>query len=776
MVAVRAFWVRAFEAAWPYTPPGELTSRTHSTLCAGSRTPHVTRGGHAGRETRRHRRGTRVALKSEREGGVRSEGIRRRFLGHRSRGRCEARTHAACVQCTRSRDSQLHFELDQIHPMPRPAAASPLAGAPRRLASSVAVTAAAVALLAVPARAASTTPTHTASQTAAASGLPTSSPSYAPGIISTVAGTGIAAFSGDGGAATSTAMNLPSGITFDSEGNLFIADRGSHRVRRVATGTGIITTVAGNGLAASSGDGGAATSASINAPHDVCFDPDGNLLIAEYDGHRVRRVAAGTGIITTFAGMSGTGACLYGGDGGQATNAQLCAPTFVVSSSTGDIVIADHGNRRVRRVAIGTGIISTVAGNGVLGYSGDGGAATSASMSRPGGIILDQAGNLFIADHQNYRVRKVAVGTGIISTVAGDGVARFSGDGGAAMNASLNLPQGLAFDQRGNLLVADRDNCRVRRVATDTGIISTVAGNGSCRFSGDGGAASSAGLNFPSGIVLDPTGNLFMTDSSNHRVRRVSAPTQPSNTPSVTPTCIITPSFSSSKISSNSASATPTPGTVQTIWLDSSWSRPHHAIFDSDGALYVALHQGRSAIIKMVGGMETVLVTGTQGPTGFALAPSGDLLVADYGNNRVLQVDRQSGAAITIATTQGNLWGIAVTPTGDLLMTDRTYHVIMKQSLTGTSGAVRIAGAVGSPGTAGEGGPASAAQLNTPFGIKSDQHGNVYFADFGNGRICRIDSHTGILTVIARDLAAPAGVAVDCSGDVFSRHLRSRLA
>ena len=414
--------------------------------------------------------------------------------------------------------------------MPRPAAPAPLARRQRASALSLSLAAAAL-LAAAPARAASVTPTRTATPSPTTVS-PSSSPSYVPGVISTVAGTGVAGFGGDGSAATSAAIFAPDGVALDNRGNLYIADRNNHRVRRVAADTGTITTVVGTGMPGSLGDSGAATSASVNEPHDVCFDTHGNLFIAEFLGHRVRRVAAGTGVITTVAG---TGVQGFGGDGGPATNAPLSHPVFLVMEPSGSLLISEYGGHRVRRVAVSTGVIGTVAGNGVAGFSGDGAAATSARISQPEGLALHLSGDLYIVDYGNHRVRKVSAGTGVISTVAGNGVPRFSGDSGAATSASFSGPVGIAFDQDGNMFIADFGNCRLRKVASGTGIISTAAGNGVCGSSGDGGAATSASLSFPTGIALDSAGTVFVGDRGNHRIRRVSVLSQPSSTPSATP-------------------------------------------------------------------------------------------------------------------------------------------------------------------------------------------------------------------------------------------------
>jgi sugar lactone lactonase YvrE len=329
-------------------------------------------------------------------------------------------------------------------------------------------------------------------------------------IITTVAGNGTNGFSGDNGAATNARLYHPTGLAFDSTGNLFIADQSNNRIRKVDT-NGIITTVAGKSGSGSSGDGGAATNASLNSPQTVGFDAAGNLYIAGYTDCRVRKVDA-SGIITTVAG---NGAWAYSGDGGWAISASLNHPTGVTFDASGNMYISDCWNNRVRKVDA-NGIITTVAGKGTQGFSGDGGTATNASLSNPYAVAFDVAGNMYIPDWQNNRIRKVAT-NGIITTVAGGGS---GGDGGLATNASLNQPQGVAFDAFGNLYIADWANSRVRKVANN-GIISTVVGNGSYGYSGDGGAATKASLNEPPCIVFDIAGNMFIADWQNNRVREV---------------------------------------------------------------------------------------------------------------------------------------------------------------------------------------------------------------------------------------------------------------
>src|SRR5664280_996461 len=279
-----------------------------------------------------------------------------------------------------------------------------------------------------------------------------------------------------------------------------------------------ITTVAGNGnfFYPFSGDGGAATNASLLSPNGVAFDASGNLYIVDSADIRLRKVDT-NGIITTVAGNGSQG---YSGDGGAATNASLNNLTGVACDASDNLYISDIGNNRLRKVDT-NGIITTVAGNGNIGYSGDGGAATNASLYYPFGMACDAFGNLYFADANNYRIRRVDT-NGIITNVAGNGSGIVSngqvGDGGAATNAILLSPDGVAFDASGNLYVADLD--RIRKVDSN-GIITTVAGNGNSGYSGDGNEATNASLYFPEGVACDASGNLYIADEINNRIREV---------------------------------------------------------------------------------------------------------------------------------------------------------------------------------------------------------------------------------------------------------------
>jgi hypothetical protein len=337
-------------------------------------------------------------------------------------------------------------------------------------------------------------------------------------VISTVAGNGTNATAGDGGPATSASLR-PGGLALDGAGNIYIADPAKSVIRKVNT-AGIITTVAGNGngSTAFSGDGGPATSASIyiipSNHNGIAVDGAGNLYIAD-DGHnRVRKVDT-AGIITTVAG---TGTLGFSGDGGPAKNAMLWRPNAVAVDGAGNLYIADADNFRIRKVDT-AGVITTVAGNGAIGSSGDGGLAINAALFEIRGVAVDGAGNIYISDQAAKSVRKVNA-AGIISTVAGNGTLGFSGDGGPATSAAFNAPYNTAVDAAGNLYIADFGNRRVRKVDT-AGIIRSIAGGGgSAANIGDGGPPTSALLD-PTDVAVDSAGNLYIADVATNRVRKI---------------------------------------------------------------------------------------------------------------------------------------------------------------------------------------------------------------------------------------------------------------
>ena len=330
----------------------------------------------------------------------------------------------------------------------------------------------------------------------------------AQNIITTVAGNGAIAYTGDGGPEISAATGAID-VKFDASGNMFIVDVNNNVIRKVNT-AGVITTVVGNGVAGFSGDGGPANAAQLNYPNAIAFDATGNLYISDGNNGRVRKVDA-AGVITTFAG-GGTGPL---GDGGAAIAATLS--TNGITCNSGNLYIADNSNQRIRKVSA-SGIITTVAGNGTPGFSGDGGPATSAKLLFPTSTAFDIAGNMYISDGANVRIRKVSTG-GIITTYAGNGTQGYSGDGGPAASAELFQPTGIFMDGSDNLYIADQLSNRIRKVS-NTGIITTIAGNGTRAFSGDGGQATSAELNWPWGVCIH-AGNLYIADTDNYRIRKV---------------------------------------------------------------------------------------------------------------------------------------------------------------------------------------------------------------------------------------------------------------
>jgi len=333
-------------------------------------------------------------------------------------------------------------------------------------------------------------------------------------IITTVAGNGTATYNGDNINATAASLNSPFGVAIDGVGNLYITDTGNQRIRKV-TPTGTITTVAGNGVSGYWGDGGQATAAQINNPEDVAFDAAGNMYITDVNYAVVRKIST-AGIITTVAGNGTQG---YSGDNAAATAAQLKYPTGLAIDAAGNFYIADYTNNVIRKVTP-AGIISTVAGNGVQGYSGDNGMATVAQLYAPRKVAIDATGNLYIADAGNNVIRKVNT-AGVITTFAGNGTAAYSGDNGQATSATLNYPAALTIDATNNLYIADDGNHVIRKV-TQGGIITTFAGNGIPSYSGDGGQAIAAAMQNPGGLALDSYGNLYIADYWDNRVRQVS--------------------------------------------------------------------------------------------------------------------------------------------------------------------------------------------------------------------------------------------------------------
>lgn len=508
----------------------------------------------------------------------------------------------------------------------------------------------------------------------------------ASGIITTLAGGGAPADGlGDGALATDARLNEPVGLGLDSAGNLFIADRENHRIRRVDIQTGVITTVAGDGVEAFSGDGGPASAASLAGPTGLDFDREGNLLVADSRNSRVRRIDASSWIIETVAG---NGDFNFAGDGGPAVDAVLDDPRGIVADAAGNLVIADSGNNRVRKVDGRTGIITTLAGNGEISVLNDNGPATTANLTFPEAVAFDAQGNLLIADNGNFRVRRVDMDQ-VITTFAGGGSPADSlGDGGPATEAEFCTLYGIAADDQGNLFVADGFDHLVRRIDAQTQIITSVAGTPKQEgFSGDGGPATSAMLNQPRGVAVDGDGNLYIADSANHRIRKVDLST----------------------------------GIITTA------AGTGDADFSGDG--------GPAAAASI------------SEPLAVAVDSEGNLYIADFGSLRVRRVDSQ-GIISTVAgggdpteglgdgglATEADVFPKALFLDGDgnLYITD----VAGIRRVDAATGIIEtIVGLPLEDGFSGDNGPANQARLLQPSGIAFDPQGNLFIADTFNHRI-----------------------------------------
>jgi uncharacterized protein (TIGR03437 family) len=523
-------------------------------------------------------------------------------------------------------------------------------------------------------------------------------------------------------------------VAADGAGNLFIADTDNFRIRKVSA-SGIITTVAGGGTLAEA-DGGPATSA-ILTPSSVAVDSDGNLFVAEAGfaspgnysvPFRIRKVSP-TGMITTVAGggtLSGASA-----DGGPATNAKL-DPSGVAVDSAGNLYIADGCSicvpefsgisHRIRKVSSG-GTITTVAGGGTAGL-GDGGPATSANISYPAGVAADAEGNLFIADRFNYRLRKVSP-SGIITTAAGDGTGRFyssayvdpATDDRPATSARLSHPRGTAVDGAGNLLIADTGNHRVRRVSTE-GIITTVAGNGTAGFSGDGGPATSAQLSAPISLAVDGAGNVFFVDAGNGRVRKVS-----SNG------IITTVAGNGTRGSSGDggpAISAALGGFSCNVWCGG-------VAVDGVGSLFIA----DSGSIRQVSpsGIITTVAGGDgffgDGPAGVAVDAAGNLFMV--GDGGILKIT--PSGTVTLVAQLFSALAVAVDGAGNLIITTSDFEGFFNSERVvrvSADGTVTTVAGTGLGGSSGDGGAASTATLMGPSGLALDGAGNIYIADSGN--------------------------------------------
>jgi DNA-binding beta-propeller fold protein YncE len=337
-------------------------------------------------------------------------------------------------------------------------------------------------------------------------------------IITTAVGIGEKGFAGDGGPANAALLNGPFDIAFDAVGNLYFSDTFNWRIRRVDARSGAISTVAGNGDKGYSGDGGPATAAALNEPYGIVLDRAGNIFIADRLNRRVRRVDAASGVMTTIAG---TGEAAYSGDGGPAARAGLAEPNgLAFDAAQRHLYITDVADNRVRVIDLATGTIATFAGTGAGEHSGDGGKATAAGSFGARAVKVGTDGTVYILERQGSSLRAVDPATGIITTIAGTTARGYGGDGGPALEAVFDAPKEMAIDRDGSLLIVDTENHAIRRIDRATGIVSNLAG-GRQGTGGDGGPATAAGLDRPHGAVVGPDGAIYIGDTNNHRIRKV---------------------------------------------------------------------------------------------------------------------------------------------------------------------------------------------------------------------------------------------------------------
>ena len=523
------------------------------------------------------------------------------------------------------------------------------------------------------------------------------------GMMTRYAGSGESGFSGDGGPAIKANFKTPAGLAFDPEGNLYIADRENHRVRKIDT-SGNISTFAGIGKAGFSGDGGPAVRAKLNLPSGLVADEKGNLYISDRSNDRIR-VVDKKGVIRTYAG---TGVAGFQGDAGPALKAQLDKPFGIALDEAENLYIADRNNNRVRKVSP-EGIITTVAGDGGFFFMGDNGPAYRASVAAPTGVAVDKKGNLYIADRNNNRIRLVDK-LGMIRTVAGTGQQDYNGESETARETNLYLPFGLTVDSNDNLLVIDRSHYRIRRIDPKSGKVETVAGNGLKLFAGDGGPATGATLSFPHGMFVDKNDNLIFSDKGHYRIRKI------------TPKGIISTIGGNGRrgnVGNNIPALEANVYNVTTI------------IQNPVGDAFMSSPSGFVSIIRRLdakGIIHDYIDTAS---------PKYREAISKSKHKGLVQ----TGAVATITQFSD----ITFDPKGNLFISDRMNHQIRKIDLNGNIST--IAG-TGDSDYYGDGGPALEAAFRDPNSLASDKQGNIYIAEAANNRIRKIDTK-GIVTTVA---------------------------
>ena len=618
------------------------------------------------------------------------------------------------------------------------------------------------------------------------------------GIVSTVAGNGHAKFSGDGGLAKNASLNFPAGLAFDPAGNLYVADRNNHRIRKIDT-NGIITTIAGNGIPDYSSDGIKATESSLNFPSDVAIDKSGQIYISDRSNNRIRKVDT-NGIITTYAGM---GVASYGGDFGPADEAFLKFPFGLSFDNKGNLFVADRGNNRVRKIDP-EGTIYTVAGTGLFAIRGDYGPAKQADLAFPTDVTADNKGNIYITDRNNNRIRKVDP-DGIITTFMGTGLTHYNGDQGVASQSNLHLPFSLTVtpDQK-SLLVVDRSHFRIRKVDFLSGRVKTIAGNGKSLMKGDGGPALGATLEGPSGITINENKEIIFADQMHNRLRKIDtagninafAGTGKTSSSEMKGPAIEASLLRPNLVAKGIKNDIYTVGRNGNGWridyinsegiikpfagnalsgvggdggqaLEASFITIRAIAVGPLGELYIADRSNRfvrkvdqNGIISKVAENEWDALPGDIHPKGLAVDSEGNLFVSDSGVGKIYKITSDNKVEIIAGNGDFEDHGdngpalsagirspgaLALSPNNELYICEQQTHRIRKIDKTGRI--ILVAG-TGEGGFSGDGGPAIKAQFQNPRDIAFDSLGNLFVTDRGNNRIRKIDSK-GIVTTVA---------------------------
>ena len=657
------------------------------------------------------------------------------------------------------------------------------------------------------------------------------------GMITTTKAQLITTVVGGGYATGQSATNIgigPVNTTIDPNGNLVVADVINSRVFRIDKNTGMITVIAGLGIIGNYGDGGPAAAACFYNPNDVCYDPKGNLYVADFNNNKIRKIDT-AGVITTYAG---TGAFAYGGDGGPAIDAQLNRPAGVYADAVGNIFIADEFNHCIRRIDA-SGTITTIAGCDTAGFAGDGGPATAAKLNYPTSVKMNKAGELIIVDQINFRIRKID-NAGLIHTIAGGGTS--TANNVPATVAQIGQPLVASIDTEGNIYVSDFGKDQIRKVDTG-GIYRLVAGTGTTGFSGDGGPATMAKFRRPQGVTAAPDGSIYVCDfdgsavpNSNNRIRKIAAngivstiagdstlnyggDGDPWNAAQIYhPTAFaIAPNgefyVADSQVIIRKADASGLVNTFAGIHnlhypvvigedtprLSNRFEQISSMMTDKKGNLFIADAAMRRVRKIDTNGLVSTYAGGATsgvgdngpatsamlgGPTGLAFDRYGNLFIADSGADRVRKVDT-AGIITTVAgyglpgytgnegpATSARLLvnGIAVDDSGRIFLSDGIARIRMID-------ATGIIHAFAGTGTAlGDGGAATAANLTKPRGLAVDHNGNLYIADYGNNRI-RFVENNGLIHTLAgngdgmdvsySELNGPYDVRIDLDGNVL---------